>query len=133
MDKGSYVLLIRVAKEAEVKTRGRSFNILPGYYCYIGSAFNSLSERVKRHLKKSKKRFWHIDYLLDIGEVLSVLLLPSSVKSEVKISSLFQKFGEAVDGFGASDCQISSNLYKISEEDYFRAIKSVHEYMGVFG
>lgn len=132
MDKGCYVLLIRVDKKAEIKTRGRTFDILPGYYCYIGSAFSSLSERVKRHLKKSKKRFWHIDYLLDIGEVLSALLLPSFIKSEEKISSLFQKFGEAVYGFGASDCQISSNLYRISEEEYYEAIKSVYEYMGVF-
>jgi len=33
-------------------------------YIYVGSAQSGIEKRIKRHLKKRKKKFWHIDYLL---------------------------------------------------------------------
>jgi len=132
MDKGSYILLIEVKTRLEIRTRARRFELLPGFYCYAGSALGSLSGRVKRHLKKSKNKFWHIDFLLEKGKVLSAVLLPSSIKREEEISALLQEFGEAVKGFGASDCRASSNLYKIEKEDFYKALKSIYEHMGVF-
>lgn len=43
--------------------------------CAVGSAQNSVRERIKRHLRKVKWQFWHIDYLLviDAAKVLKVL------------------------------------------------------------
>ncbi len=35
-----------------------------GLYVYTGSALNSLPGRVGRHLRKLKKKHWHIDYLI---------------------------------------------------------------------
>ncbi|AKI96997.1 GIY-YIG nuclease family protein [Kosmotoga pacifica] len=132
MDKGSYVLLIKVDKRLEVKTMARSFEIFPGYYCYIGSAMGTLSGRIGRHLKGAKKRFWHIDFLLTEARIVLAILVPSSIKTEERISRLFAKFGEAVEHFGASDCDTSSNLYQIKKENFFKALESVFEHMGVF-
>lgn len=44
-----------------------------GYYVYIGSAMNNLESRVKRHLSKSKKLHWHIDYLLKHSQIVEVI------------------------------------------------------------
>ena len=36
-----------------------------GDYIYIGSAKGCLETRLQRHLRKEKRIFWHIDYLLE--------------------------------------------------------------------
>lgn len=102
MDKGSYILLIEVKTRLEIRTRARRFELLPGFYCYAGSALGSLSGRVKRHLKKSKNKFWHIDFLLEKGKVLSAVLLPSSIKRgrNLSITPGVRRSSKRVWGFG---------------------------------
>ena len=63
--KGIYILLISIAGRISVSVGAlgdKSFQ--KGLYVYVGSAQNNLEKRVKRHLRKVKRRFWHIDYLL---------------------------------------------------------------------
>ncbi|RLF60544.1 MAG: GIY-YIG nuclease family protein, partial [Thermoplasmata archaeon] len=68
--KGSYVLIINLKKEKEIEI-GRLGRILfnKGYYAYVGSGLNNLEKRVGRHLRKNKKKKWHIDYLLEEGKI----------------------------------------------------------------
>ena len=65
-EEATYVLSIKVTINIE-KTVGRLGKMLfeKGDYVYIGSAKGCLRSRLKRHLRKEKKTYWHIDYLLE--------------------------------------------------------------------
>ncbi|WP_457742652.1 GIY-YIG nuclease family protein [Thermococcus sp.] len=114
--KGSYFLVIRLDEEKTIRTKGRSFQLKPGYYVYVGSAMNSLEKRVARHFRKKKKLHWHIDYLLREAELLRAYLIPSEVKLEEKLSHEISHFGKSIPGFGAGDVKVSTNLYRFENE-----------------
>ncbi|WP_297513329.1 DUF123 domain-containing protein [Thermococcus sp.] len=114
--KGSYLLIIRLGEGKTVRTKGRTFELEPGYYVYVGSAMNSLEKRVARHFRREKKLHWHIDYLLREAELLRAYLIPSEVKLEEDLSREVSRFGEAVPGFGAGDVKVSTNLYRFEDE-----------------
>ncbi|CUS95734.1 protein of unknown function DUF123, partial [Candidatus Kryptonium thompsonii] len=61
-----YILLIFVKREVN-KVVGKLgvVKFSSGYYAYVGSAKLNFEHRIKRHLLKKKKLFWHIDYLLN--------------------------------------------------------------------
>jgi len=118
---GSYILCIQLKKP--IKKRIGSLGYLKfekGYYCYVGSAMGNsmtLENRVFRHLRKKKKKKWHIDYFLDSkhAKIFKVLFLPSQKKLEEKISSLLEKEADlTIKNFGSSDCKTKGNLH------YFR-------------
>ncbi|AIU70756.1 endonuclease [Thermococcus eurythermalis] len=114
--KGSYFLIIRLDREKVIRTKGRAFELRPGYYVYVGSAMNSLEKRVARHFRKEKKLHWHIDYLLKEAGLLRAYLIPSEVKLEEKLSLEVSRFGEPVPGFGAGDVKVGTNLYRFDDE-----------------
>ncbi|WP_456420517.1 GIY-YIG nuclease family protein [Thermococcus sp.] len=114
--KGSYFLVIRLDEGCEIKTKGRAFRLMPGYYVYVGSAMNSLEKRVLRHFRKNKKLHWHIDFLLKESELLRAYLIPSEERLEERLSIEVSKRGEPVPGFGASDIKVGTNLYRFDEE-----------------
>ena len=114
--KGSYFLVIRLGEEKVIRTKGRAFELKPGYYVYVGSAMNSLEKRVARHFRREKKLHWHIDYLLKEAELLRAYLIPSDAKLEEKLSLEVSRFGEAVPGFGAGDVKVNTNLYRFEGE-----------------
>lgn len=110
--KGYYVLFIEVSSDCRVTTRGgKVFDIKPGIYAYLGSAFGrgGLFSRISRHLKKEKNLFWHIDYLLDCkhARILSYLIIPCSEKVKIdyesSLSQYLSKIIKPVKGFGSSD------------------------------
>ena len=76
---GSYVLLLYLADDRTIPVgRQGVLNFSAGCYAYVGSAMNGLYQRINRHLRKEKKRHWHIDYLLEeepvvAGERLNVI------------------------------------------------------------
>ncbi|CAI1493366.1 GIY-YIG domain-containing protein [Thermococcus nautili] len=114
--KGSYFLVIRLEEEKRIRTKGKTFELKPGYYVYVGSAMNSLEKRVARHFRREKKLHWHIDYLLKEAELLRAYLIPSEVKLEEELSREVSRFGEPVPGFGAGDVKVSTNLYRFEDE-----------------
>ncbi|ASJ02494.1 endonuclease [Thermococcus profundus] len=114
--KGSYLLVIRLDRDKTVHTKAREFSLKAGYYVYVGSAMNSLEKRVARHFSRKKKLHWHIDYLLKEAELLRAYLIPSEERLEEKLSVEVSKFGEPVEGFGAGDVKVSTNLYRFDEE-----------------
>jgi Uri superfamily endonuclease len=104
--KGNYILLLELA-ESQTITVGKAgtTGFSRGYYAYVGSAMNGLEGRVKRHLRKEKKRHWHIDYLLDKAVVRDVITCPAERKIECDVTRILERLYSPVPGFGASDCR----------------------------
>ena len=114
--KGSYFLVIKLEEEKTIRTKGKTFELLPGYYVYVGSAMNSLEKRVRRHFSQEKKLHWHIDYLLKEARLLRAYLIPSKERLEETLSVEVSKHGKPVPGFGAGDVKVNTNLYHFNEE-----------------
>jgi Uri superfamily endonuclease len=116
--KGIYILILAVEKDicVNVGALGK-VNFENGLYAYVGSARNNLEMRVKRHLSKNKKRFWHIDYLLGNGSVKVHKVLSSMAErsEECEIAKRLSRKGFAVEGFGCSDCNCKSHLFKLRD------------------
>jgi len=116
MNKGAYLLILYLPedKEIEIGSLGK-IKFKKGFYIYVGSAMNSLTDRVKRHLKKEKKFHWHIDYFLEHTKILFVVLIPSEEKIECKIAQTIK--GDKIKGFGCSDCKCESHLFYFENFD----------------
>ena len=111
--KGIYLLIIRVSKPVSVRVGALGVLHFPkGYYIYVGSAQNSLKNRIERHLRKDKRKHWHIDYLLEHGEVVRMLVYPNLAKSwEERIARILENHFLPIPGFGCSDTNSSSHLF----------------------
>jgi len=63
-------------------------------------------------LKKRKRHFWHIDYLLEYLEILGIIyVLTSYGESECKIASHLGKRFKSIENFGSSDCRCRNHLF----------------------
>lgn len=118
MMKGVYVLIISVSKDIRVNVGALgSVNFEKGLYAYVGSAQNNLETRIKRHLRKVKRKFWHIDYLLEneFVDVVKVLYEEAEKSEECKIASRLSKNNIPVANFGCSDCGCISHLFMLKD------------------
>jgi Uri superfamily endonuclease len=117
--KGVYVLTISVNKDAVIKVGSLGKIVFQkGLYVYVGSAQSNLEERIKRHLRKTKKRFWHIDYLLckRFVKVETVLYKAVGKSEECEIArSLSRDGGIPIKNFGCSDCDCVSHLFMLKD------------------
>jgi Uri superfamily endonuclease len=112
--KGIYVLIIHVNKPVRLKVGALGvLTFESGLYAYVGSAQNNLESRVKRHLRKEKRLFWHIDYLLadPAANITDVYSLEGGKTCECQIARLLSQHGEPVPSFGCSDCRCNSHLF----------------------
>ena len=112
MDFGIYLLLCKLNKDTVLRTKGKTFSLKKGYYYYAGSALKGLSARVKRHLSKTKKTHWHIDFLLEEAE--PVLINPYIIKDsefEHKLADILSGELSGINGFGCGDCKCSTHLF----------------------
>ena len=100
----SYQLLISVPRRKVLSVGKLGGSVFPaGFYIYTGSARRHLLKRIFRHLGRSKKLRWHIDFLLSERDV-SVLQVRVGAAPECALNR--QTSGEIpVAGFGASDCR----------------------------
>ncbi len=117
---GIYCLIIRVEKNISLKIGALGvIDFKQSYYAYIGSAQNNLEKRIERHLSKTKKIRWHIDYLLSYPAVKieKVLYKEAGKQEECRTASLLSKTAEGRKGFGCSDCRCLSHLFRIRSED----------------
>ena len=113
MDKGTYIIVLRVDRDVEISRP--SVQVLPkGIYAYVGSAMNSLTGRLKRHLSKGKKVHWHIDQLTEIGEVALVFGFVGK-RIERDLSNFMSGRFEVVKNFGSSDIDTKGNLFVIDD------------------
>lgn len=123
--KGVYVLVIWVSKDTRVNIGASgSVNFEKGFYAYVGSAQNGLEKRVERHLRKAKRKFWHIDYLLgnDAVKVSKVFYKKAGKHEECKIAKRISETGIGVKSFGSSDCKCQSHLTRIAD---YRLLKDL--------
>ena len=114
--KGIYCLLIKSRKSQKIKVGSiGDIEFISGCYLYVGSALNSIENRIKRHLKKNKKKFWHIDYLLynNSTNVEFIYYIQTSKRMECFISKEVAKIVKPVKRFGSTDCNCTSHLYLI--------------------
>lgn len=121
--KGIYVLLIEVEKNINIRIGNlRRINFRKGFYAYIGSAQNNLEKRIERHLKKEKKKFWHIDYLLSssFAKVNIVFYKETDKEEECKIAKMLSKIAKQIKGFGSSDCNCESHLFILNDMKSFK-------------
>ena len=109
--KGNYILLMAVDHAMRVSIgRLGVMKFVPGYYAYVGSAMLGIENRVRRHLRKEKKLFWHIDYLREKARVVEVHQAESRENMECRIAVMLSRRLESVPRFGSSDCKCTSHL-----------------------
>jgi Uri superfamily endonuclease len=94
-----------------------------GWYIYTGSALSSggLMGRIQRHLKKDKRCFWHIDYLLRSkhSSIKMIIYAKSDKRYECKIVKEIANINaKPIKGFGDSDCKekCKSHLFYIMDD-----------------
>ena len=116
--KGSYALIIRLNR-AKRLTVGRlgEFYFPAGHYIYLGSALNGLESRVRRHLRRDKKLYWHIDYLTAVAGVCQVWWVGGGVRREcLWAQEVLERGATAIaPGFGSSDCRCPTHLLYVED------------------
>ena len=127
-DKGTYVLIVSVCqmKGLEIGSLGK-FDIVPGFYSYVGSAFGSggLRARIGHHLESTAAPHWHIDYLLQLATPVEVWFSTQHRKLERHWADLLAElpgFRVPIPRFGASDYHRSrtSHLFYSKRRPSFR-------------
>jgi Uri superfamily endonuclease len=122
-----YILLIRVKNNENILVgKLGDIDFKKGLYVYIGSAQNNLEVRIKRHLRKNKRIFWHVDYLLShqCTEVLEVWIANGIKECEVakKLCEEVSLF-KGIRNFGSSDCRCLSHLFYLkNKKGKFRSL-----------
>jgi len=118
---GAYLLAIRLAGPLalDIATLGPA-PLAPGLYLYDGSARGpgGIAARVGRHLRRTKRRHWHVDRLTGAGRVVAVAALVGGDECSL-IARLHPHPGivAPVAGFGASDCRRGCPAHLLSIAD----------------
>ena len=127
-EKGTYVLIASVAqmKRLEIGRLG-TFEVVPGYYAYVGSACGpgGLRARVGHHLESATAPHWHIDYLLGIAKPVEVWYAVADRKLEQDWAELLEEapfFRMPMARFGSSDYRRArtSHLFYAKRRPPFR-------------
>lgn len=137
--KGAYLLLINVREKYVIETNAKSFVIPEGKYVYVGSSMVNLRKRIERHLRKNKRKFWHIDFLLSVDgvEIERIYVKENIIKEEREIAKKFAENFRSVRKFGSSDDKDNeSHLFFVNNfgkfEELIRHLKfkplSLHQF-----
>ena len=118
--RGTYAIIMELISDKRISVgKLGKINFKKGYYLYVGSGQNSLETRIARHLKKRKKKFWHIDYLLSQWEAR---IKEVWVANDRKIECLTaRKMLEGVNAplvarkFGSRDCSCPTHLFYLNQ------------------
>ena len=116
---GSYLLLLELTEPQEI-TVGKlgHFSFPAGWYVYAGSALGGLAQRVRRHLRGTSVRRWHLDYLRAHAPVEEVRIFPGKERRECKLAAALLTIRGAaipIPRFGSSDCRCPSHLIYFPE------------------
>jgi Uri superfamily endonuclease len=108
----TYILVLHLPSERRVRV-GRLGLVAfrPGIYFYVGSGGRSPLKRIVRHIRKAKRKFWHIDFLTVHSRVIGAFVLEADVSLECAIARSIAGRFEQVQGFGSSDCGCGSHLF----------------------
>ncbi|MDR2203526.1 MAG: GIY-YIG nuclease family protein [Nitrososphaerota archaeon] len=116
--RGIYILIIKIDKTLRLKIGALdTITFSAGMYAYVGSAQNSIESRIKRHLRKEKHLFWHIDYLLANAsvEIIQVYYLTGDKTRECHTAQIITKHNKPIPNFGCSDCNCNSHLFHLDD------------------
>ena len=123
---GTYVLLIDVTDPLDL-TVGKlgCFGLPPGCYAYVGSAHGpgGLRGRLARHVRRDRRRHWHIDYLTEVALVFYVYFRASTRRLECRWAQRLVGLPGAsapAPGFGSSDCRAGCLAHLVRLPDGFR-------------
>ncbi len=136
--KGVYTLIIQFKAPVNIRIGALGRIRLPrGKYFYTGSArgsgSSSIEARISRHLRKSKRNFWHIDYLLkhELSQILAVIYSETKRRMECKVNESIRKglkVSSPVPHFGSGDCTCHTHLFQIDDdrsvEQLIRAVRA---------
>lgn len=115
---GAYALLMELDPDAIIPVgRLGTFEFPAGWYVYVGSALGGLDRRLRRHLRPSAIRHWHVDYLRAEAPIREIHVFPGRVRRECELARAIVALPGAsipVAGFGASDCRCRSHLAHFS-------------------
>ncbi|WP_319477507.1 DNA/RNA nuclease SfsA [Marispirochaeta aestuarii] len=118
-DSGVYLLSVRLdyPRTLEIGALGK-LKFEKGTYVYTGSARKNLEQRTARHLRRRKRLHWHIDYLVKEADYLEVFPVRSTKTDlECRLARDVAQIAESsITGFGSSDCQCPSHLYRLDAE-----------------
>jgi Uri superfamily endonuclease len=114
---GTYALILQNYSNDRVQIgHWLRIDLEPGYYIYVGSAFGpgGVQARVLRHLRKTKTRHWHIDYLSEFVSPFGVWYSHESEHLEHRWAQALCNIKgiSPVHGFGCSDCKCYSHLFQ---------------------
>jgi len=124
--KGSYILVIKLKEKKSIQI-GKLGKIIfeKGFYVYVGSALNGLEQRINRHLRKNKKKHWHIDYFLEFTNIVGIIYKESQTRDECNIAIELDKYLASIPDFGCSDCKCKSHLFFGSYEKIIQVVKDL--------
>jgi len=117
LNRGIYCLILRVPEcTIGVGALGK-ITFRAGWYTYIGSALGSGGfARVRRHIRVNRegtpRPHWHIDHLLSHPGVRLHRCICAETGRRLECELARSVGGEAVEGFGCSDCRCRSHLHR---------------------
>jgi sugar fermentation stimulation protein A len=117
-DQGSYIVILRLARNRKMVIGGLgTLMFRKGYYLYVGSAMQGLTQRIARHRRLTKKKHWHIDHLREHATFVAGIPIRSSAKRECDVAGSIGRLAQwDVPGFGCSDCSCGAHLFGMQED-----------------
>jgi sugar fermentation stimulation protein A len=114
-DKGTYILLAHLDKTQKIKPgKLPEADYKMGIYLYVGRARTGLKARINRHIRRQKKLFWHIDYLLQRAKIVEIWIRKDyfgECNTADEIGNFKPNRATAIQEFGSSDCRCRSHLF----------------------
>lgn len=120
---GCYAIVLRVKRQTRIAIGALGPVVFaPGLYVYCGNAARGLRSRVLRHMRATKNKHWHLDYLTCSRQTQAVagLVFQSGELDECAlVRRILSKHSASapVKGFGSSDCRqgCRAHLLRIEE------------------
>ena len=116
----AYVLLLEIPENIEIPIGSLGIRSFPsGQYAYAGSAKQHAMARIRRHARlaalKPAPKHWHIDNLLTHPSISLIRVYCYKNVSECQLAEELHKTGNAIQGFGSSDCKAgcTGHLFKL--------------------
>lgn len=119
-DRGIYILVLKLEKSQFISAgKLKRTKFQPGIYLYIGKARKGLKARLKHHLRTEKKKFWHIDYLIQKTRIEDIWVKRNSFEECQTVDMIRGIRKDArfpLKKFGSSDCNCPGHLLHLAQD-----------------